>query len=296
MALIERFALCARCPAKSSVESWFSGIEALLVQVLGPLGQLRPVARGVIGVAFHARQRRQQDQHIAALFHRHLVLFGALAAAIDLAVGLRIRAQIVRREGEAPAIHARVIHHGLELRLQQARAEEQRERRAGIDHVHRGDAAVAEILLRKVERGAIDIGHQFVRGQRLAIGQHRQFARTSAPPALRRSAISSVSKRLRAFEQRIVLAARAAQQVGGRRAVAPPPGALLALEVFDGVEIVVGQHQVAGDRAWHSPCRARSHRPAPDLRGAPRQARRTRAGGPKRRRRRAPARDRRRKW
>ena len=175
MALIERFALCARCPAKSSVESWFSGIETLFAQVLGPFGHLRPVARGVIGVALHARQRRQHDQHIAALFHRHLVLFGALAAAVDLPVGLRIRAQIVRRERKAPAIHARVIHHRLQLRLQQARAEEQRERRAGIDHVHRGDAAVAEILLREVQRGAVGIGHQFVRGQRLAIGQHGEL-------------------------------------------------------------------------------------------------------------------------
>jgi len=122
-----------------------------------------------------ARQRGQEDQHIAALFHRHLVLLGALAAAVDLSVGLRVGAQIVRREGEAPAVHARVIHHRLKLRLHETRAEEQREGRRGVDHVHGGDAAVREVLLGEVEGGAVGIGHQFVGGERLPVGQHGQL-------------------------------------------------------------------------------------------------------------------------
>ena len=56
MALIERLALCARWPAKSSVRELVLRVEALLLQVLGPLGELRPVARGEVRVALHVRE------------------------------------------------------------------------------------------------------------------------------------------------------------------------------------------------------------------------------------------------
>ena len=63
------------------------GVEALLGEVLRPPGRLRPVAAGEVGVALDAGQRGQQDEQVAALLDRHLVLFGPLAAAVHLAVG-----------------------------------------------------------------------------------------------------------------------------------------------------------------------------------------------------------------
>ena len=39
MALIDRFALCARWPAKSSVQSWFSGSKPLSFRYSAHFGQ-----------------------------------------------------------------------------------------------------------------------------------------------------------------------------------------------------------------------------------------------------------------
>ena len=72
------------------------GVEALVAQVVGPFGELRPVLAGEVPVAQFALHGGDQDEQVAALFDRHLVFFGALAAAVDLAVGQRIGAQIVR--------------------------------------------------------------------------------------------------------------------------------------------------------------------------------------------------------
>ena len=190
---MERLALCARWPAKSSVESWFSGSSPFSFRYSAHLVSSGQYFSAKAALPSTSRQRGQQDEHVAALFHRHLVLLGALAAAVDLAVGQRIRAQIVRREGPRPAGHACVFEHRLQLRLQQARIEEQRERRARIDHVHRGDAAVAEILLGEVHGGAVGIGHQLVRRQGLPVGQHGQPRVVARRPILRKSAISSLS-------------------------------------------------------------------------------------------------------
>ena len=67
------------------------GVEALGLEVLGPSGEHRPVAAGEVRVALHPRDRGHQDEHVAGLLDRHLVLFGLLAAAVDLAVGVRDR-------------------------------------------------------------------------------------------------------------------------------------------------------------------------------------------------------------
>ncbi len=85
---MERFALCARWPAKSSVESWFSGSRPFSFRYSAHLVSSGQYCVGEVGVAFHVGERGQHDQHVAALFHRHLVVFGALAAAVDLPIGL----------------------------------------------------------------------------------------------------------------------------------------------------------------------------------------------------------------
>ena len=148
----------------------------------------------------------------------------------------------MRRERPRPAVHAGVVEHRLELRPQQARIEQECERRARIDHVDRGNTAVAEVLLGEVHGSAIDIGHQLVSRQGLAVGQHGQ------PRVILASQFAQVGGQLliepaAAFEQPIVVAPRFANQVGCFGALAPPPGTLAALEILDRVEVVVRQHQ-----------------------------------------------------
>jgi hypothetical protein len=50
-----------------------------------------------------------------------------------------------------------------------------RPRRGRIDHIDIADAAVAVILLGEVERGAVDVGHEFVGGQSLPVCEHCQL-------------------------------------------------------------------------------------------------------------------------
>ena len=175
MALALRLTLWARWPAKSSVQSWFSGIEALFLEILGPLFELRPVEAGEVGVAFHLRDGADQEQQVAALLDGHLVVLAALAAAIDLAVGVRIGAEVVRREGELPALARGVVHERHEERLGQRRAEEQELRRHRIEHVRGADAAVGVVLLAELERLAVGVGDELARGEALAIGERAEL-------------------------------------------------------------------------------------------------------------------------
>ena len=85
-------------------------IEALAFQVGGPLGKNRPIVRGIRGVSLSRGNAGHHQDHVAALFDGHLVFLGLLTAAIDLPVRERVRAQIVRREIERPALGAGVFH------------------------------------------------------------------------------------------------------------------------------------------------------------------------------------------
>jgi hypothetical protein len=77
-------------------------VKALSFQVVGPLLQHRPISCAEIRIALHLGQRGQQDEHVAGLLDRHLILLRAFASAIDLAVRLRISAQVVGRKGPTP--------------------------------------------------------------------------------------------------------------------------------------------------------------------------------------------------
>ena len=70
---------------------------------------------------FLAAHGGDQDEQVAALFDRHLVFLSELAAAVHLAVGQRIGAEIVRRERPLPARQRGVFEHRLQLRLNAAR-------------------------------------------------------------------------------------------------------------------------------------------------------------------------------
>ena len=117
------------------------------------------------------RDHGRDDEHVARLLDRHLVLLGLLAAAVDLAVGLRIRAQVVRGEGELPPRRGGVVEHRRDRGLQQFVVQQHEDRRGRIDHIDRADAAVAEVLLAEEHRPAVGGGDELVGADRLAIGQ-----------------------------------------------------------------------------------------------------------------------------
>ena len=148
MALIERLALCARWPAKSSVESWFSGSRPFSFRYSAHFVSCGQYLLGEVGVAFHAAPGRPAGS--------------ACCRSLPPASGSLRCARRRRRPGRWPAdtcpdraartatASARmrgVLQHRLAAALEQPRVEQQGERRAGIDHVHGGDAAVAEVLL-----------------------------------------------------------------------------------------------------------------------------------------------------
>ncbi len=98
----------------------------------------------------------------------------------------------MRRKRKVPPVrHRRILQHREDLRLQQARIEEQEQRRRRIQHVHRRNISVRKILLRKQHRMPFRIRHQHVRRNRLTIRQRAQprivFAaqRQSDPPSAR---------------------------------------------------------------------------------------------------------------
>jgi hypothetical protein len=133
-------------------------IEALRLEELGPLGQSRPVPLGEVGVSFHLCQSRQDQEHVAALLDRHLIVLGLLAAAVDLAIGHGVRAQVVRGKRELPSRRDRIVQHRHQHGLRERGAEEEQLRGCRVDHVHCGNAAVAEVLLGEPQGQALGIG------------------------------------------------------------------------------------------------------------------------------------------
>ena len=151
MALALRLTLCARCPAKSSVQSWFSGSKPLSFRYAAHRSSCFQYRPAKSALPLHLRDGGQQDQQISALFHRHLVLFRPFAAPIDLAIGVRICAEIVGSERECPALGRRVVHERHEKRLGQRRTEQQELGRHRIEHIGRADAAVRVVLLAELQ-------------------------------------------------------------------------------------------------------------------------------------------------
>src|ERR1700685_3506092 len=85
-------------------------IEALGKKILSPFRNQRPVTPSERSIVFGVSKGGNHENHVARLFHWHLVILSHLAAAVELPVGQRIDAEIVRREGEFP-IRALSITH-----------------------------------------------------------------------------------------------------------------------------------------------------------------------------------------
>ena len=149
------------------------GVSAISLEVRFPARQLRPPEPGKIGVFFHPGDGCAQKDQVGALLDRHHVglVRRRLSAAVDLAVGLRIHADVVRGERKLPARRRTVDQGRRDQRLGESRAHQQKLRCGRIDDVDRGDAAVAAILLGEEERLVVAIGRQPAPGQRLTISQ-----------------------------------------------------------------------------------------------------------------------------
>ena len=224
------------------------GVEPLLFEVGRPALELGPVGGREVGVAVEPGDGGQQDQHVPGLLDRHLVDLGPLAAAVDLAVGQGVGAQVVRCERELPAARGRVAQHRDQRRLGQRRAEQQEDRRGpGVDHVHGGDAAVAEVLLGEQQGLALRVGHELVRRQGLAIGQGRDPGVLGAPEPGEVGHDLAVEGD-RPPDQALIVRLGPTEQVDRGRPVATPVGAEVPPEVGDRVEVVIGEHQVPRDR------------------------------------------------
>ena len=226
------------------------GVLAVLLEVGLPPRQLRPPLRGEVGVAVHLGDGGAEQDQVAALLDRHHVglVLRVLAAAVDLAVGLRIGADVVRGERELPARRRAVDHRGGDQRLGVGRTHQQELRRGGVDDVDGGDAAVAAVLLGEEHRLLVGVGRQSAAGQRLAIGQ-RGDLRVADAARPRQVGHQVGVERLAAPDQPGIVSLGGLEQLGGAVAVPPPVRAELLAEELDRVDLVVRDHQVPRDRA-----------------------------------------------
>ena len=235
------------------------GIEALVLEVSRPLLQRRPVEPGEIRVAFHLGQGAEQQQQVPAFLDRHLVVLGALATAVNLAVGVRILAEVMWGEREAPAVGGGVVHERDEERLGQRRPEEQELRRHRIEKIRGADAAIAVVFLAELEGLAVGVRHELAGGEALAVGQGDD-ARVLLAARLDHVGPQLGVEGFAALDQVRIIAGGRLEQVSRLPAIAPPVRTQIALHVLDRIQVVVGQHQPARGRFAAHPRRTESQR------------------------------------
>ena len=129
------------------------GIEAEPLEVFRPLRHRRPPLLGETGVPLLLCERRERDEHVAALLDRHAVGVGVRLAGlgvrphrVHLARGEGILPEVVRRIVVVPLVRRGV----LEYRAQRSAGEfcrgVEQERQLRIEYVHRSNAAVRAVL------------------------------------------------------------------------------------------------------------------------------------------------------
>ena len=259
MALSERLALWARWPAKSSVQSWFSGSRPCSSRYSAHL-ERRPVPVRERRAAVDLREAGHAQQHVAALLDRHLALLGLLAAAVDLTVGERVRAEVVRREREFPGRRGGERQDRLELGLQEGGIEKEKEGAGRIEHVDRAHAAVARVLLREVQEASIVVAHQRMAAEALAKGKAHEL-RVDDPAARFRLLPQVGIEPGAALEQRLPLRPRPLDQAKRAAGALVPERPQAPGKVLDRKRLVVGdqkrrRHRLPADAARRS---ARGH-------------------------------------
>ena len=220
-------------------------IKAVVLEIVGPLGERRPVRLGEIGVAFDLGERGHHAEHVAGFFDGHAAV--RIAAAVNLAGGVRVGAQIVRGRVMLPARAGRVIHQRAKAGLEQVGAEGHHQRAGGVEHVDGGATAVGEVLFREAQRLAVGVGTDFLGGQRLAVGQHADLHVRLTAELLQVGHEFGIELFAALVERSVFLLGRL-QKVGERGAVLGPVALQIGVEITDraGV-VVVGQDRVSGD-------------------------------------------------
>ena len=149
------------------------GVSAVSLEIGFPAGQLRPPEPGERRVAFHLGDGGAQEDQIGALLDRHHVRFirRRFSAGVDLPVCLRIHADVVRCERKLPP-RRRAVDQGRRNERPGVGWSHQQKLRCGrIDHVDRGNAAVAAVFLGEEQRLFVAVGGEAAARERLAVSQ-----------------------------------------------------------------------------------------------------------------------------
>ena len=237
------------------------GIEAEPPEVFRPLRHRRPPLLGEAGVPLLLRQRRERDEHVAALLHRHpvrvsvrLAGLGVCPHRVHLARGERILPEVVRRIVVFPLVRRGV----LEYRAQRGAGEfgrgVEQKRQLRIEYVHRSNAAVRAVLLRKVHKLPAGSRHELARGKALPPRERaepRVFLAAAPPERRHKRGVL----RLGVLTHRSVCADRILQHLLKALSVPAPVCGQVAVEPTYRLHVVVRQDKMvaAVDRPGIAP-------------------------------------------
>ena len=173
---------------KSSVQSWFSGSRPYFSRYFAHC----------VSCGHHGATNSALPSSCAIASQRMSMLplsstgIPSPPSSVPQAIG--IGAQVVRRVGKFPVrARPRNRESGTSEALASVGLSRIQMRIHREEHVHRGDVAVAGVFLGEKQRLLVGVGGQAACGDALAIGERARSARTSPPPTLVRSAISSSS-------------------------------------------------------------------------------------------------------
>ena len=144
----------------------------------------------------------------------------------------------MRREIVRPAFEFRVVEDRNQHAFQKRGLDKEIQRRGGVGHVNRADAAVGEILLGEEIGGAVRRGDELVGGDGLAVGDGAEggvvaatdFFRVAEKLLVKRFAFRGDLRKLRF---------RGVEHGGEGEAVAPPVGDKFLVEIFDAEDVVI---------------------------------------------------------
>ena len=163
-----------KMPRKIIRTKLFARISAIFQQVLRPFFQYLHMGPRKICIPVHAAHRRRHDEHIPALFHRHLIFeiinprsgrilvkcrehlavpagkpVSALFSvhSVNLPPRVWIASHIMRRKIILPYVARRKFKYGAKHSLYILRIVQQKQRNRRIADIYRTDAAVGIVFL-----------------------------------------------------------------------------------------------------------------------------------------------------
>ena len=148
-------------------------VPAHAYQIIGPAGEDFLMLFRIFQRIFCLAQGCHTEDHISALFHRHLIIVlhhpCLPVITINLSVCQRILPYIMRCIGEFPVISCCIMEDGIDHPLHQLRLIFQIKRNGRIGHIHRTDAAVAVTFLGEKSDLAVHL-NKLMGGNGLPVG------------------------------------------------------------------------------------------------------------------------------